>query len=312
MKQILDNFWLKITAIVLALLVWVHVATEKDYTYDLYLPVNEISLNDSLTLASQPPGSVLVSVSGTGKALLRKQWRERGIRINAGDLRPGEHQISLSTDNTALIGAAVDHSLQDILSPTRLSLQVDQLSEVRLPVFGNYQAEPAEGFAIATPVIIRPDSVTVRGPRSILRSLQQVTTEQKKLSSLRTNTKLDLPLVLPALYGLSVRPDTVELEFHVLPVKTRSFEKIPVRLFNSPPDSSFVARPPVVTVALSGPPDEIDVLSSATITASADYRSRSRNGKAAVRVDYPPSFRLKKLSVDSVRIESLPHVDSRN
>lgn len=312
MKQILDNLWLKITAVVLALLVWLHVATEKDYTYDLYLPVTEISLNDSLTLASQPPGSVLVSVSGTGKALLRKKWRELGLRINATNLRTGDHSVTLSPDNTTLIGAAGDHSLEEILSPARLTLHVDRLGEVRVPVVGNYQAEAAEGFAIASPVLIKPDTVTVTGPRSVLNEIYQVPTEQKKLSSLRTNATLELPLVLPPMYGLSVTPDTVEIRLEVLPVKTRSFESVPVRLFNAPPDSNFVAMPPTVTIALSGPPEEIDLLSPATITASADYRARSAGARAAIRVDYPPAFRLKELSVDSVRIEANAHADTRD
>jgi len=312
MKKLLDNFWLKITAIVLALLVWLHVATEKDYTYDLYLPVSEISLNDSLTLASQPPGSVLVSVSGTGKALLRKKWRERGLRINASELRTGDHQVTLSPDNTTLVGAAIDHTLVEILSPVRLTLHVDRLGSVTVPVVGNYEATAADGFAIADPVIIRPDTVTVTGPQSVLSEIYQVPTEQKRLSSLRTDARLSLPLVLPPLYGLTVDPDTVLVQFTVLPVKTVTFENVPVRLFNSPPDSDFIAIPPSVTVALSGPPDDIDLLPAASITASADYRTRGASGRAAIRIDHPPAFQLKELSADSVRIASTAHVDAGN
>jgi YbbR domain-containing protein len=303
MKKILDNLWLKVTAVVLGLLIWLHVATDKHYTYELYLPVTEVALNDSLTLAARPPESLLVSVSGTGKQLLRKKWRDRGLRINASHLRIGDHQITLGTDNTTLAGASGIVMLDEVLAPTQIMLQVDQTIEKKTPVVGNFLVEPADGFAIATPVKVRPDSVTVRGPKTVLADINQLTTEQKRLSAVRADVSLVLPVVLPPMYGLSVRPDSVSLLLTVVPVKTRIFEHIPVRIFNLPPDSHFVAAPPTVTLALTGPPEDIDMLAATAITASADYRKGlNAGGKVPVRVDFPPAFRLKEISADSIRM----------
>lgn len=303
MKKILDNFWLKVTAVVLGLLIWLHVATDKQYTYQLHLPVTDVTLNDSLTLAERPPDSLLVSVSGTGKQLLRKKWRSRGLRINASHLRVGDHQITLGTDNTSLAGAAGTVQLDEVLAPTQITLHVDRIIEKRTPVVGNLLVEPADGFALAAPVLVRPDSVTLRGPRTVLGDIAEVTTEQKRLSAVRADVSLVLPVVLPDMFGLSVRPDSVNLLLTVVPVKTRVFERIPVRIFNLPPDSHYVAVPPTVTLALTGPPEEIDMLAPTAITASADYRkSLATGGKTAVRVDFPPAFRLKEISTDSVRM----------
>lgn len=313
MKKILDNFWLKITAVVLGLLIWLHVATEKQYSYQLYLPVTEVSLNDSLTLAERPPDSLLVSVSGTGKQLLRKKWRDRGLRISASLLRVGNHQVSLNTDNTMLAGSAGAAQLDEVLAPTQIALNIDRIIELRTPVVGNFDVEPAEGFAIATPVIVRPDSVALRGPQSVLGTIRELTTERKRLSAVRADVSLVLPVVLPQLYGLSVSPDSVSIILNVVPVKTRLFERIPIRIFNIPPDSQFVSLPPTVTVALTGPPEDIDVLAPTAITASADYRKVQRgSGKAPVRVDFPPAFRLKEISVDSVRMIRPQDVNAGN
>ena len=53
-------------------LIWFHVVTEKEYSYELRMPVTEITLQDGLTLSKKPPDSLLVAVTATGKQLLRK------------------------------------------------------------------------------------------------------------------------------------------------------------------------------------------------------------------------------------------------
>src|SRR3989304_9339473 len=106
--KLLHNFWLKIMALVMGLLVWLHVATEKTYEYELKLPITHVALKDSLTLSRQPPDSLLVAVSANGKQLLRRKWRDRGLRVNASQYRPGRFTLSFSTENTSLAGPSSD------------------------------------------------------------------------------------------------------------------------------------------------------------------------------------------------------------
>ena len=112
--KILDHFWLKITALVLGLLLWFHVATEKTYNYQLPLPVEEVSLEKGLALSQAPPDSIVAVVSATGKQLLRQKWRERGLRIIATQFSAGRHELQLTTSNTFLISPSADVSLDDL------------------------------------------------------------------------------------------------------------------------------------------------------------------------------------------------------
>ncbi len=40
MKSLLENFWLKIVALIMGLLLWFHVATEKIYNYEVRVPIS--------------------------------------------------------------------------------------------------------------------------------------------------------------------------------------------------------------------------------------------------------------------------------
>src|SRR5512147_227367 len=115
MRRLLENILLKLLALVLGSRVWLHVATEKPYTYEVRLPLTEVALKEKLILADPPPDSILVAVSATGKQLLRQSWRHKGLRINATQYQAGSHTISLSTANTFLIGPSGNVVLDDIM-----------------------------------------------------------------------------------------------------------------------------------------------------------------------------------------------------
>ena len=63
MPKLFENFWVKIAALVLAVLLWLHVATDKTYQMQLALPLTQVELSGDLTLTEPPPESVLVVVT---------------------------------------------------------------------------------------------------------------------------------------------------------------------------------------------------------------------------------------------------------
>ena len=160
MIKLLENLWLKALAIILGALIWFHVATDKTYYHELYLPLIQIDLADGLTLADNPPDSFLVSVSAKGKQLLRKKWRSDGIRINAQGLTVGEQSINLSTNNTFIGTSAENIALEEIILPAQITLTVDSTGQITVPVTSDIDAEPDDGFAISFPIKVEPSEVT--------------------------------------------------------------------------------------------------------------------------------------------------------
>jgi len=312
MVRLLDNFWLKTIALVMGFLVWFHVATEKTYNYELKLPVMEVALKDSLTLAKPPPDSLLVMVSASGKDLMRKKWRHRGLRVNATQYPAGRYNVNLSPVNTSLIDPSGDISLDEVVLPTQIELSIDPEAVVRVPVTLDIQAIPDEGFAIVMEIVASPAEVELVGPRSALARFTTVFTERKKLASLRNSISLTMPLVIPPGYGFRVRPDSVIVTVEIVPVKTRVYEDLPVVVFNAPPEQTLTTDPPTVRVELTGPPQDIDLLNRNTLTVSVDYKQISKNGSAALKIDCPSGFRVKRSSVDSVMIIAKSHADPGN
>ncbi len=302
MIKIFDHFWLKTTALALGLLLWFHVATEKTYDYRLQLPVEEVVLDKDLALSVAPPESLTVTVSATGKQLLRQKWRDRGLKIIASQLKPGEQQLPLSTSNTFLISPSADVSLDEVVSPTTITLNIDRLAKTTVHVIPEIIFQPDEGFAVAGASKAVPPEVTLTGPYSVISKVNGVFTAKKELVGLRNSLDLTLPLALPQGYGLSLDPDSVTIAIRVVPVKTRVFENVPVVIYNSPPNSTIEAQPDAIRIELTGPPQDIDLLNVNALIASADYSRVDGAGRAPLKIDCPTKFRVKNSSADSVTL----------
>jgi YbbR domain-containing protein len=310
--RLLNNFWLKVFALFMGFLVWLHVATEKTYNYELWIPVTEIALKDSLTLSEPPPDSLLVDVSATGKQLLREQWRQRGLRVNATQYEHGTYPVDLTSANTSLVGPTGDIELQEIVFPREITLRIDRQGSVQLPVIPNVEAEADDGFAVSRIRVVSPETVELTGPRANLRQFENLPTDSTRLSNLSNTITLSIPVSKPEGYGYTVIPDSVVVEVEIVPVKTRVYDNLPVIVYNAPPGRSVAVDPPFIRVELTGPPEDIDLLNRTALTVSVDYRQIDQAGSARIKVDCPINFRVKKTSTETVRVTATPDANPGN
>jgi YbbR domain-containing protein len=302
MAKLLEHLWLKIIAILLGLLLWFHVATEKIYNYQLNLPITEVVLDANLTLANNPPDEVMVTVSATGKQLMRKKWRDRGLKIIANHLKVGSHQFFLNTSNTVISSPLTDLTIEEINSPSSIVLEVDKIAEREVKVSADIISEADDGFAVSSLKNIIPPKVTITGPRSVINNIDEILTEHKELSGLRNSLNITLSLVKPDVYGIIVSPDTVSFALEIVPVKTRQFENVPIAVTNVPPASNIELEPDYVNVEITGPPAEIDLLNINALIITCDFRDKDEDGKVALKIDCPPLYKVKNVSSDTVTI----------
>ncbi len=286
----------------MGLLLWFHVATEKTYNHQLTLPINEIMLTENLSLAENPPESLTIMVTASGKQLLRNKWRSSGLRINATQYRPGRYNIDLTTSNTSLIDPSTDLSMDEILSPNSFLLNVDYFDEQEKEIIPNIIVTPDDGYAVKeihTPI---PSKIKVSGARSVLRSIKSLTTEQKEVSGLRNNLSLTLAVIQPEAYGLNLEPDSIQVSIEIVPVQTRLFKNVPIVIYNSPTGKTVSADPHSIDIEMTGPPTEINLLNKNAIVASVDYSKLNGTDSALISIACPPRFRVKRSSAQSARL----------
>ncbi len=301
MPKLFENFWVKIAALVLAVLLWLHVATDKTYQMQLALPLTQVELSGDLTLTEPPPESVLVVVTADGKSLLANDWKKGGLRLVISQSRPGRFKGELSTDNIGLVrGERVN--LVEVIAPREYNFNCDHIESREVPVVNRIVTSPGDGFAIGKSDSLVPSEVTISGPRMAVRSIDSVATELDSLEGVRNDFSMKAALVPPNIYGIKVHPDSVSLVVTVIPVKTISLVSVPITMTNLPGNSKISFYPQTVDLRLRGRLDLVDTLKAEDIKAVADYKKANEAGFASVEIDLPEAVHVLARTVDSVQV----------
>ncbi len=301
MPSLFNNLWVKVAAILLAVLLWLHVATEKVYQNQITLPVTQVDLPTDLVLVEPPPESLLVTVSAIGKALLRSDWKRRGARLQITDGRSGRFKQDIASDNVTLIDAQ-GVNLVDVVGPREFYFNCDRKVEKEVPVKSRVVIVPDEGFAVGNADSLVPATVTITGPRGALTEVAAIETVTERLEGVRNDFDMTVALIYPDIYNLTIRPDSVTQYISLVALKTREYAGMNLRLTHTPFGRLVDFEPKSIDLIVRGRTDFIDRLEADQITATADYRTADSAGIVPVVVSLPETITLVHQSATTVRI----------
>jgi len=295
------NFGVKLAALLLATLLWFHVATEKTIQYEISLPLQQIDLAGDLVLTEPPEEDINIMVSATGKRLLQSAWKKSGLKLTVSRNVTGRFKTELSTGNVSMVKSdGVD--LVEILSPREITLNCDRLMETEVPVKSNITIVPDDGFVLNQINSLMPQKVTISGPRRHIMAIDSIETVKENYAGIRNDLKLKIPLVYPDYYNVTIIPDTVLYLVGVAPIKSRIFENIPIRAVNQPSDSMFEWEPKMVEVRMGGQAEFIDSITSDSITAKVDFSRPDSRGNYPITISHSKELTVLDQNPQEVRI----------
>ncbi len=299
-----SNLGVKLAAVLLATLLWFHVATDKVIQYKIRLPLNQIDLSEDLVLAEPPESEVDVMVSATGKRLLQTDWKKEGLKLTVSRNIAGRFKAELNLNTVSMVKSdGVD--LAEILSPREITLNCDRLMEVEVPVKSNIKITTDDGFVLNRVNTIMPQKVTVSGPRRNVLAIDSIETRAESYPGIRNDLKLKVPLIYPDYYGIKIKPDTVNYFIGVAPIKSREFENVPVKVLNFPSDSLDMLKAPSVSLRIGGEAEYVDTIVEEDLIAVADYNHIDADGNIAIKITLPKQVKLLNQTPKTVNASAL-------
>jgi hypothetical protein len=302
----LHNVVLKASAIALALLLWVHVATNKTYEYQLDLPIKITNAPKGLVLVSDLPDYAAVKVRATGKQLLLLSNSDPVVRISAADCRQGTVEKSVGAGELA---AALGSSFEtaEVMFPRTLELKYEKEIERRIPIRSAVRAEAGPGFAISSPPRIEPDTALVSGPASVVHQLKFLETVPMPLIGLMASVSQKVSLALPESLRLKVRDSLVTVRVEIEPAQQRVFPALAIIPPAGFPSGRYDIVPPHLSLVVNIPQSRYALVTAANVAVS--FRRPLLSGdtvRAALEYMLPPGVQIAGARVDSVTLIKKP------
>lgn len=192
---LLDNLGLKLVALVLAVLVYLNVYTDRPANMTVSFPIQLNEIGDSLSLSGPVPAAVQAELRGTGKQLIRMRLSEPMLKISLAGVGRGRFERAVSAADLP-VGAADGVEIERVIGPRLLQIQLDRKITRRVPV--------APRLVAATPdlrwgrVEVTPDRVTVRGPETAVAALDSLVLDRVRVDGRRDTMRVQVgPDALP-------------------------------------------------------------------------------------------------------------------
>jgi YbbR domain-containing protein len=302
----LHNIVLKASAVALALLLWVHVATNKTYEYQLNLPLTVAGIPKGLVLISETPSIVAIKVRATGKQLLLLSNSDPVITISAADCKHGNTEKIIGTGELAdALGRSFENA--EVLFPRSVTLKLEKKVEKRLTIRSAIRVEAGPGFALVSAPRIEPDTITAAGPASVINQIKYLETISQPLIGLIASTNQKVSLALPESLRLSVRDSTVTVRVEIEGARQKAFSNLAIIPPAGFPSGQYDIVPAKLTFVVDIPQSKYGMVTTDNIGIS--FRRPLLVGdtiRAALEYTLPPGVRIAGARVDSVTLIKRP------
>lgn len=265
-------------SVAFALILWMMVATEKTYSYQITVPIEVERLAPGFTLLEPIPESAVIEVQGKGRTLISIWFYDISFRLELPDITKSQ-RISLKDYLTSLnLPTTFGLSVVDIVEPGTIELKIDEKVTRKIPIQLVGMIQPEDGYALIDYIFI-VDSAVVQGPRSKVDKVSAVMTESVEFightSSFKERTNLINPE--PGIFILS--PGSVNIDVDIQTLVERTIREIPIRIHGVPDDLEVIANPPKLALKVKGGEKLVKALDTSSIRAEFDYSHNYQAGR---------------------------------
>ena len=278
-KIFFEDLGTKALALVLAMAIYVHVFSGQERELTFRIPLSVSPPPAGLAYAGEIPDHVRVRVRATGADLVRLSTKRFAAEVKIEDPQEGVWQRPVLGSDVRL-PHGVRPVAVEVIEPRVLHLRIEPVRALQLPVALRTEEPLSAGRALARLPEVDPPLVEVRGPRSLLESLDSIPTFPVRMESEPGRSDRLVGLDIPE--GVSAQLESVTVRIEVERRAVRVFGPIAIERLPPQGDRLDEIWPDSGTVRVSGAASIVERLNPPRIRLLADLRARPEGATRVV------------------------------
>lgn len=260
----MNRLGLKVSCLVVAIIIWMQVASTATVEQTASLPIRVIGLQDGCTVAGNKlPSEVAVRLRGSKLRLLAHRYLHQHVgevRIDLAERTPGRpFTYMIERDDVV-----TDLEVAGIVDSDRLTIRIDGQVTKRMPIALSTAGGLPPGYGYLMPPVAVPDSVTVSGPGRYFPDQQFIYTVPLDLARLEGAGTATLRVVPPDVH-LQLSVSEVTVTYGVGMLAERTLADVPVVVLKGVGEPEVGLLPARADVLARGVADSLRVLDGARL-----------------------------------------------
>ena len=287
-------------ALGLALLLWIFVVSQDEYTLILDLPIEARNLNVQKAHKEEVPPSASVRLRGTGrdlfKSFLLKNFGGFKLVLDLEGISK-EYEFVLNDyfekfPQKVVLPLNYNLSFVEVVYPNRIKISLDDYSSKSVPIISNLHIKPAPGFLLVGNQIIRPEKIDIAGPKKELALINHIETIYDTINGL---TSFYSGEIKTQSLGRLIKYSTnsVEISLDIQNISERIIVDVPVIVVNVPEKIRVFPSPQTVSLTVIGGVNQISNLNPTDIKVIVDFNDWNH-----LKQFYEPKVNIPKNLLD--------------
>ena len=287
-------------ALGLALLLWIFVVSQDEYTLILDLPIEARNLNVQKAHKEEVPPNASVRLRGTGrdlfKSFLLKNFGGFKLVLDLEGISR-EYEFVLNEyfekfPQKVVLPLNYNLSFVEVVYPNRIKISLDDYSSKSVPIISNLHIKPAPGFIMVGNQIIKPEKIDIAGPKKELALINHIETIKDTISGL---TSFYSGEIKTKSLGRLIKYSTnsVEISLDIQEISERIIVDVPVIIVNIPKKIRVFPSPQTVSLTVIGGINQISNLNPNDIKVIVDFNDWSH-----LKQFYEPKVSIPKNLLD--------------
>jgi len=287
-------------ALGLALLLWIFVVSQDEYTLILDLPIEARNLNVQKAHKEEVPPYASVRLRGTGrdlfKSFLLKNFGGFKLVLDLEGISR-EYEFVLNEyfekfPQKVVLPLNYNLSFVEVVYPNRIKISLDDYSSKSVPIISNLHIKPAPGFIMVGNQIIKPEKIDIAGPQKELALINHIETIYDTINGL---TSFYSGEIKTQSLGRLIKYSTnsVEISLDIQDISERIIVDVPVIIVNIPKKIRVFPSPQTVSLTVIGGINQISNLNPNDIKVIVDFNDWSH-----LKQFYEPKVSIPKNLLD--------------
>jgi hypothetical protein len=292
-------FYIAIVAVVFGAILWFSVSMREQYQITVDLPLTIDGIPDGWAVRTPVPQTLQLKLSGDGWRLAALQLGpELGLTLPVSMFSANRRLLLVNEVADRFSFRPGIHVVSVV--PETLSVELDRAVRRMVPVDVDCAFTYGDGYGPVGPVSVSPESVSVSGAETLLRTLASWKTDHRVFDNLRAPLDADVPLASRGLYLLTLTPSVVKIRVPVESFAEKTFAGLPVEVQLLPANREVLLVPPRIEVVARAGIRQLSNLSDTSFHVSASYPEilADTSGTIEPHVVAPPGVHIVRKRPD--------------